>query len=75
MSIKKIAFFVEGYTEVLLIKELAMFYYGENSLTYVLYRLRGGNKIPIKIKISVLEEIVKFLLAINIYPAPWAQNF
>lgn len=45
----KLAFFVEGYTEVLLIKELALFNYGENDLSYVLYRLRGGNTIPVRI--------------------------
>ncbi len=45
----KLAFFVEGYTEVLLIKELALFNYGENDLSYGLFRLRGGNNIPVSI--------------------------
>jgi len=48
----KLAFFVEGFTEQLLIKELALMYYGPKNLSYFLYRLRGGNKVAIKVSLE-----------------------
>jgi hypothetical protein len=48
----KIAFFVEGYTEVLLIKELALYYYSENDLSFALFKLRGGSKVPVSISLD-----------------------
>ena len=48
----KLAFFVEGLTELVLIKNLALYYYGEDNLTYVLYQIRGGNKIPVSVSIE-----------------------
>jgi hypothetical protein len=47
----KIVFFVEGYTEILLIKELVSYYYNEN-LSYALFKLHGGSKIPISISLN-----------------------
>lgn len=45
----KRAFFVEGYTELQLIKRLAIYYYGEQNINFALYKLRGGNKKPITV--------------------------
>lgn len=47
----KIAFFVEGYTELQLIKRLAIYYYGLDDLSYTLFKLKGGNKIPVSIRL------------------------
>lgn len=48
----KLAFFVEGYTELMLIKSLAIYNYGEDNLSYVLIKLKGGNKIPVSVSIQ-----------------------
>ncbi len=48
----KLAFFVEGYTELMLIKNLAMYNYGEDNLSYVLFKLKGGNKIPVSVSLQ-----------------------
>lgn len=53
----KLAFFVEGYTEQLLIKELALFNYGSD-LSYTLFNLRGGNKLPVKVRIDEKHEAI-----------------
>ena len=49
----KIAFFVEGYTEQKLIRDLCLYYYGEKNISFALFRIRGGNKVPVTV---VLDE-------------------
>jgi hypothetical protein len=64
----KIAFFVEGYTEVLLIKELAYYYY-KDDLSYGLFRLRGGSSMPVKISLYEKQEAAsgKSKFTVHIY--------
>jgi hypothetical protein len=45
----KIALFVEGFTEMLLIKNIVLYNYGEANVSFHLYKLRGGNKFPVRV--------------------------
>lgn len=48
----KLAFFVEGYTETVLLKKIFLFIYGIDNLSFALFKLRGGNKIPIRVELN-----------------------
>ena len=52
----KVAFFVEGYTEQVLIKNIALYNFGEKDLSYALFRLRGGGKAPFNVIIDERHE-------------------
>jgi hypothetical protein len=45
----KVAFFVEGYTEQILIRNLIIYNYGLEKMSYARFRLRGGGKAPYKV--------------------------
>jgi hypothetical protein len=72
----KIAFFVEGFTEQLLIKELSLYYHGSNNLTYSLYRLRGGSNVPLRISLVEKHEATNnnSELAFNIFDCGSVDN-
>lgn len=72
----KIAFFVEGFTEQLLIKELSVFYHGSNNLTYSLYKLRGGSSVPLRISLVEKHEAAdkKSDLVFNIFDCGSVDN-
>ena len=52
----KIALFVEGFTEMLLVKNIVLYNYGAANVSFYLYKLRGGNKIPVRITLREQHE-------------------
>ena len=67
MSIKKIAFFVEGYTEQYFLEKLLFEIFSERKISIEIQKMKGGKNIPITfsgIKSTVITESTEYFVLI-----------
>jgi len=67
MSLKKIAFFVEGYTEQCFLEKLLKEIFSERKISIEIQRMKGGRNIPItfsSIKSTVITENTEYFVLI-----------
>lgn len=69
MSIKKIAFFVEGYTEQYFLESLLLEIFSTKNIAIEINKMKGGSNIPIKISniksTNITDETKYFVLIYN----------
>ncbi|MFV0166618.1 DUF4276 family protein [Empedobacter falsenii] len=67
MGFKKIAFFVEGYTEQYFLEKLLLEIFSERQISIEIQKMKGGKKIPISfssIKSTLITEDTKYFVLI-----------
>lgn len=69
MSLKKIAFFVEGYTEQYFLESLLLEIFAEKNIAIEISKIKGGSSIPIKISniksSNITDQTQYFVLIYN----------